>query len=46
MASLSFLPALKAGALVAGILIAFPVYGLRSLRSARFLTSKVPKSIN
>lgn len=46
MASLSFLLALKAGTLVAGIVIAFPVCGLRHLRSAQFLTSKVPKPIN
>ena len=45
MASLSSLPALKAGTLVAEIIIAFPVCGLRPLRSARFLTSKVPKPI-
>lgn len=45
MASLSFLPALKAGTLVAGTVIAFSVCGLRPLRSARFLTSKVPKPI-
>lgn len=44
--ALSFLPALKAGTLVAEIVIAFPVCGLRHLRSARFLTSKVPKLIN
>lgn len=44
--ALSFLPALKAGTLMAGIVIAFSVCGLRSLRSARFLTSKIPKSIN
>lgn len=44
--ALSLLPALKAGTLVAGIVIASPVCGLRHLRSARFLTLKVPKPIN
>src|SRR5674476_826451 len=36
-------PALNAGALEALILRAAPVAGLRPLRAARFLTSKVPK---
>ena len=45
-ACLSSLPGLKAGTLVAGIVIASPVCGLRPLRSARSLTSKVPKPTN
>ena len=45
-ASLSALPALKAGTLEAAILISLPVCGLRPLRAARSRTSKLPKPIN
>ena len=41
--SLKVLPALKAGALEAGILISAPVAGLRPIWAARTLASKVPK---
>src|SRR5690606_34871388 len=41
-ASLSDLPALKAGTLVAGMLIEAPVAGFTPLRAARSRTSKVP----
>ena len=46
--TLSFraLPALKAGALEAAILISSPVRGLRAVRAGRFFTSKVPKPIS
>ena len=45
-ASLSALPGLKAGTLLAAISISLPVCGLRPLRAARSRTSKLPKPIN
>ena len=45
-ASLSALPGLKAGTLLAGISISSPVCGLRPLRAARSRTSKLPNPIN
>ena len=41
--SLNFLPAVNTGAVLAAILIAAPVCGLRPVRAALFLASKVPK---
>ena len=41
-ASLSALPALKAGELLAGMVIALPVRGSRPARSSRLRTSKLP----
>lgn len=45
-ASLSALPGLKAGTLLAGISISAPVCGLRPLRAERSRTSKLPKPIS
>ena len=45
-ASLSALPGLNAGTLLAAISISSPVCGLRPLRAARSRTSKLPKPIN
>lgn len=45
-ASFKALPALNAGTVVAAILIAAPVCGLRPSRAARSRVSKVPKPIS
>ena len=42
-ASLNFLPAEKAGTVVAGIFNSLPVCGLRPILAALFLASNVPK---